>query len=158
VTSEPPTDLVIRKSVSVACPLEDAFRVFTAEIASWWPLATKSVGLEDAVTLVIEPRRHGRVYERVRGGEEHEWGEVLAWEPPDRISFSWHPGRDSETGQEVEIRFSAAGTETRVELEHRGWERLVATADEIPAHFVSGWDEVLDRYAEAAAAGARAGT
>jgi uncharacterized protein YndB with AHSA1/START domain len=151
------TELTIRKSVVVACSLEDAFRTFTNEIASWWPLATKSVGQKDAVTLVIEPRLHGRVYERIRSGEEHDWGEVLAWEPPHRLSFSWHPGRDSETGQEVEIRFSASGTETRVELEHRGWERLVATAAEIPAHFVSGWEEVLGRYAEAAA-GTRAGT
>jgi uncharacterized protein YndB with AHSA1/START domain len=153
-----PRDMAIRKSVQVACSVEDAFQVFTDHIGSWWPLATKSVGLEHAVNLVLEPRRGGRVYEQVRGGDEHEWGEVLAWEPPSRLVFSWHPGRSRETGQEVEVLFSASGLETRVDLEHRGWERLVGPTGEIPAHFVSGWEEALARYAEATEAGARSGT
>jgi uncharacterized protein YndB with AHSA1/START domain len=151
-------ELAIRKSIRVDCPPEDAFRVFTEGIGSWWPLASKSVGLEDAVGLVIEPQAGGRVYERVRSGDEHEWGEVIAWEPPRRLVFSWHPGRSADMGQEVEVRFSASGLATRVELEHRGWERLVGETGEIPSHFVSGWEEALGLYAEAAAAGARSGT
>jgi uncharacterized protein YndB with AHSA1/START domain len=148
---ESAASVVIRKSVTVQVPLENAFRFFTEEIGSWWPLATKSVGQQEAETLVIEPRVNGRVYERTRGGEEHKWGDVLVWEPPDRLGFTWHPGRGEETRQEVEIRFSASADGTLVELEHRGWERLVATAEEIPEHYESGWDEVLSRYAEAAA-------
>jgi uncharacterized protein YndB with AHSA1/START domain len=145
------SETVITKSVTVACSIEDAFRIFTEGIASWWPLATKSVGQEEAVTLVVEPRLGGRVYERVRSGEEHEWGEILIWEPPHRFVFTWHPGRAPETSQEVEVRFSTSGEETRLDLEHRGWERLVATGAEIPAHYASGWEEVLARYAEAVA-------
>jgi uncharacterized protein YndB with AHSA1/START domain len=148
---ESAASVTIRKSVTVAVSLETAFRVFTEEIASWWPLTTKSVGQENAVMLVIEPRVGGRVYEQVRSGEEHDWGEVLAWEPPRRLVFTWHPGRGTETGQEVEVTFAASGDRTLVELEHRGWERLVATADEIPEHYESGWDEVLERFAEAVA-------
>jgi hypothetical protein len=49
------SEIAIRKSVTVACSIEDAFRVFTGGIASWWPHATKSVGQEEAVTLVVEP-------------------------------------------------------------------------------------------------------
>jgi uncharacterized protein YndB with AHSA1/START domain len=147
---ESAASVTIRKSVTVDVSLETAFRVFTEEIGSWWPLATKSVGQEDAVALVIEPQVGGRVYEQVRNGEEHEWGVVLAWEPPNRLVFTWHPGRGAETGQEVEVTFAASGDGTLVELEHRGWERLVATADEIPEHYESGWDEVLERFAEAA--------
>ena len=33
-------DLVIRKSVTVAAPLEEAFEVFTERLESWWPLET----------------------------------------------------------------------------------------------------------------------
>jgi uncharacterized protein YndB with AHSA1/START domain len=141
--------VVISKEIAVGVPVEVAFRVFTEEIATWWPLATKSVGQEETQTLVIEPHEGGRVYERVRGGEEHEWGEVLVWEPPHRLAFTWHPGRAPGTAQELEIHFTASGDETLVELEHRGWERLVATADEIPEHYVSGWNEVLSQFAEA---------
>lgn len=146
------SEMAIRKSITVACSVEEAFRVFTEEIASWWPLATKSVGQEEAVTLVVEPRLGGRVYERVRSGEEHEWGAILVWEPPHRLAFTWHPGRAPETSQEVAVTFSGVGEETRLDLVHRGWERLVAPGAEIPAHYLSGWEEVLARYVEAAGA------
>jgi uncharacterized protein YndB with AHSA1/START domain len=141
----------IRKSIAVACSPEAAFRVFTEEIGSWWPLATKSVGLERSQALVLELRPGGRVFERTGNGEEIAWGEVLVWEPPHRLVFSWHPGRGPETAQEVEVRFSGEGRGTRVKLEHRGWERLGDRAEEALTHYVGGWDEVLERYAAAAA-------
>jgi uncharacterized protein YndB with AHSA1/START domain len=148
---ESAASVVIRKAVTVGVPVETAFRVFTEEVGSWWPLATKSVGQAEAEKLVIEPREGGRVYERVRSGEEHDWGVILEWQPPHRLVFTWHPGRGPETSQEVEVRFAASsGDETLVELEHRGWERLVETAEEIPDHYESGWEEVLSRYVEAA--------
>jgi uncharacterized protein YndB with AHSA1/START domain len=142
-------DVVIRKSVEVAVPVERAFRVFTEQAGSWWPLATHSVGQEEAVDLAFEPRLGGRVYETLRSGDEHEWGEILAWEPPRRLVFTWHPGRPAETAQELEVRFERSEGGTVLELEHRGWHRLVATAEEVPEHYASGWDEVLERYAEA---------
>ena len=146
----------IRKSTLVEASPDDAYRVFTAEIATWWPLATKSVGQAESETLVMEAFVGGRLYERT-GGEEVEWGEILVWEAPHRLVFSWYPGRGSESGQEVELRFQAERGGTRVDLEHRGWERLGKRAAEALAHYVSGWDEVLERYADAVA-GARSGT
>ena len=148
--AESAASVAIRKSVTVDVPIETAFSVFTEQVGAWWPLATKSVGQEDSIGLVIEPQVGGRVYEQVRSGEEHEWGEVFAWEPPHLLAFTWHPGRGPETHQEVEVRLTASGDGTRLDLEQRGWERLVATAEEIPEHYESGWDEVLSRYAEAA--------
>ena len=139
--------LAIRKSITVRVPRERAFEVFT-ELGSWWPLASKSVSLTDADTVVVEPRVGGRVVEKARGGEEHLWGEVLAWEPPSRFAFSWHPGRAAETAQEVDVRFSRAEEGTRVDLEHRGWETLVGPGGQIPDHFDSGWDEALASYKE----------
>jgi uncharacterized protein YndB with AHSA1/START domain len=143
---EPVAALAIRKSITVRVPVETAFRVFTAELGSWWPLASKSVSLEDAETVVVEPGVGGSVYERARSGEQHTWGEVLVWDPPARFAFSWHPGRAADTSQEVEVRFAAVDGETRVELAHRGWERLVGSGEAIPDHFDSGWDEALASY------------
>jgi uncharacterized protein YndB with AHSA1/START domain len=142
--------LAIRKSVTVAVPMETAFRVVTEEIGTWWPLASKSVSQEQAETVIVEPWVGGQVYERAGGGEEHLWGEVLAWEPPSRFTFSWHPGRSPETAQEVDVRFSRVDSGTHVDLEHRGWERLVGPGGEIPEHFDSGWDEALASYVELA--------
>ena len=143
---ESAAELAISKSITVRVPVETAFRVFTAELGSWWPLASKSVSLEDAETVVVEPGVGGRVYERARSGEQHTWGEVLVWDPPARFAFSWHPGRAADTSQEVDVRFTAVDGETRVELAHRGWERLVGPGGAIPGHFDSGWDEALASY------------
>ena len=140
--------LAIRKSTAVRVPVEKAFHVFTTEMGSWWPLASKSVSMDAAETVVIEEGVGGRVYERSRTGEEHAWGEVLEWEPPSHFAFSWHPGRAAETAQEVDVRFVSVENGTRVELEHRGWERLVGPGGEIPSHFDSGWDEALASYME----------
>ena len=144
---ESAASVVIRKSVTVAVPVETAFRVFTEEIGSWWPLATKSVGQGDSEDLVIEQREGGRVYERVRGGEEHDWGTVLTWEPPTRLIFTWHPGRSEQTRQEVSVSFDPVDGGTRVDLAQYGWDRLVATAAGVPEHYSSGWDEILESYA-----------
>src|SRR5262245_2879778 len=115
----------VRSEVTVKRAPDQAFRIFTRHIARWWPAATHSVSQDGCEIVVLEERVGGRRYERARGGEEHEWGRVLAWEPPRRIVFSWHPGRGAETAQEVEVRFEEVGADvTRVMLEHRGWEAL----------------------------------
>jgi uncharacterized protein YndB with AHSA1/START domain len=147
---ESAAELAIRKSVTVRVPVERAFEAFTAEFGSWWPLASKSVSMNEAANAVVEPGRGGRVYERELGDDEHLWGKVLAWEPPAHFAFSWHPGRAAETSQVVEVHFTAIDEGTRVDLVHRGWERLVGPNGEIPDHFDSGWDEALASYVELA--------
>jgi hypothetical protein len=46
----------LRKSITVGWSPEAAFRRFTAEIASWWPLRSHSVG-EETRHCVTPPRR-----------------------------------------------------------------------------------------------------
>jgi len=137
----------IRKSVTVSAPPEKAFRRFTAEMASWWPLASHSVGQRDSETIVMEGREGGRIVERIRGGRECVWGTITAWEPPRRVAFTWHPGDDPARAQDVEVRFTAEGTATRVELEHSGFERLGALARRAHRGYPLGWAYVLGRYA-----------
>ena len=144
-----------RKSISVKAPVERAFATFTDGIAQWWPLDSHSVGAgRDDVrteTVLFEGRVAGRLYERMSDGQEAAWGEVLVWEPPGRIVLSWHPGyEDASKSTEIEVRFTPEGDGTRVELEHRGWERLGERAAEAQAGYAGGWDAVLGMYAEAA--------
>ena len=150
------TDLTIRRSVRVSRPVDEAFALFTDGIATWWPLGTHSIGSGrdgvSAETAVLEGREGGRLYERMSDGAEASWGTILAWEPPHRVVISWHvnPARVAPT--EVEVRFVPDGDGTRVELEHRGWERLGAEADEARSGYASdsGWDAVLAEFASAA--------
>lgn len=144
-------DLTVRKSLTVARSVEDAFSLFTEGMGSWWPLGRYSVGEERAETAVVEGREGGRLYERMTDGTEADWGRVTTWEPPNRIAFSWQPNADAPAATEVEVRFTPDGEGTRVDLEHRGWERLGGRAKAASDGYRGGWEEVLARYADAAA-------
>jgi uncharacterized protein YndB with AHSA1/START domain len=145
--STPVADLTVRKSVTVVCSVEHAFATFTEGIDAWWPLSTHSVGKRRARRAVVEGKTGGRIYEVWDDGAEHEWGSVLVWEPPRRVVYSWQPNPERPAPTEVEVRFVSEGDGTRVELEHRGWERLGDVAAEAREGYESGWDTVLGAYA-----------
>ena len=144
--SAPAIDLTIRKTVVVECALETAFATFTAGLGRWWPVSTHSRGEGRVQTAILEERTGGRLYEVWDDGSEHQWGEVLVWEPPHRLVLSWQPNPKRPSPTEVEVRFAAEGSATRVELEHRGWDRLAAEAVDVQGSYERGWDEVLGAY------------
>ena len=148
--SQQTSELVITKSVTIAAPVEHAFRVFTEEIHTWWPLRTHAVDTEHSEIVVLEGHKGGRLFERTPSGEEHLWGTVVLWEPPGRVGYSWHPGRGAETAQEVEVTFTQQGEGTRVDVRHWGWEKLGDRLDETIVSYNDGWDLVLGGYVEAA--------
>jgi uncharacterized protein YndB with AHSA1/START domain len=146
----------VRQEIAVEAPVDRAFRVFTEQMDKIKPREHNMLGVDIAET-VFEPRAGGRIYDRGTDGSECEWASVIAYEPPDRVVFSWNvsPHWQVETDparrSEVEVRFVAEGLErTRVELEHRhldrhgdGWEGLrdgVAAPD--------GWPLYLQRYTD----------
>jgi uncharacterized protein YndB with AHSA1/START domain len=133
----------VRKSVHVDRPPDEAFAVFTTGLGRWWPLASHSLGQARAVTCVMEERAGGAIYETNDAGERFPWGQVVTWEPPRRIVMTWHPGQPPEAAQEVEVRFSPDGGGTRVELEHRGWQKLGQRAAESRDAYDHGWVDVL---------------
>jgi uncharacterized protein YndB with AHSA1/START domain len=138
----------IVKVVTVRATPERAFRRFTDDIGVWWPLKSHSVGEEQAETVVMEGRVGGRILEKIRGGREVVWGTITAWEPPRRVAFTWHPGQAPSTAQDVEVRFAPSGARTRVELEHRGFERLGALGRRARRGYPIGWAYVLGLYAD----------
>jgi uncharacterized protein YndB with AHSA1/START domain len=140
---------VVRKSITVDCTVEEAFRVFTSDAVSWWPVENHSI--HGAVgEIVFEPRRGGEVYEVSESGERGHWATVVAWEPPGRLVLAWNIRNAEAEPTEVEIRFLPEGGGTRVELEHRGWERLAEGGAEKRANYDSGWEFVLAEYGSAA--------
>lgn len=138
----------VTKTLTIDCPRVLAFRVFTEGIGRWWPLASHSVGANEARTVAFEPHVGGRLFETVAEGSEHVWGHVSVWDPPDCVSFSWHPGRAGETAQQVQVVFEEVDGSTRVSLLHDGWERLGAEAQEARDQYQTGWDPVLAGYVE----------
>ncbi len=136
-------------SFEVSCPVDHAFDVWTSKIARWWP-ADHSVSGENGLLVVLEGRPGGRIFERTATGTEHEWGEVVVWEPPSRLAYLWHLRRDRADATEVEIRFIDRGNATtRVEIEHRGWERLGAQGQSWRDANQGGWSTLLPHFAAA---------
>lgn len=132
----------IRMSARVRRPIVDAFRLFTEEIGSWWPVQTH-YARGPVVGMVFEGRVGGRIYEQCADGESVAVAEVLLWEPPHRLILSWHPSVLPTTPTEIEVRFfSEDAHATRVELEHRGWERLGARAHQQRTAYLNGWPTV----------------
>jgi uncharacterized protein YndB with AHSA1/START domain len=139
----------VRQSVRVRRPVQAAFDLFTRDIGTWWPVRTHHVRGE-VIGIVFEGRVGGRVYELCRDGQTADWGRVLAWEPPHRVVFTWQATGGSEP-TEVEVRFVVEDAAvTRVELEHRGWERLGQTGAERRGRYLNGWPRVIGLFAAAA--------
>ena len=145
----------VRSEIVVDAPIERAFAVFTEQFDRIKPREHNMLGVDIAET-VFEPRVGGSIYDRGVDGSECRWARVLAYEPPERVVFSWDigptwqietdPGRTSE----VEVRFVVESPErTRVELEHRhidrhgdGWEGVRGGVDS-----PGGWPLYLERFA-----------
>jgi uncharacterized protein YndB with AHSA1/START domain len=101
-------------------------------------------------TVLLQGGAGGQVYERTSKGEELKWADVLAWEPPHRLVLAWSPVREERVPTEVEVRFTEEGEKTRVDLEHRGWEKLGERGTRMRQGYASGWIPVLDAFAETA--------
>jgi uncharacterized protein YndB with AHSA1/START domain len=119
----------VRSSIVVEAPIERAFQVFVDDFGEIKPPEHNLLGVERAET-VFEPRAGGRVFDRGVDGSECHWARVIAYEPPDRVVLGWHiDGRwqietDPARTSELEVRFIAEDADrTRVELEHRNFER-----------------------------------
>ena len=141
------TRLVVRKQLTIERSVEDGFRLFTTDIAAWWPLDRgHSIFGERSKHPVLEPKVGGRVYEISNDGDEAEWGSVVDIEPPHRLTIRWHPGSDPAQATEFTVTFAATESGTRLQLEHTGWEQF---GDEAAARYESydhGWDVVLGEY------------
>jgi uncharacterized protein YndB with AHSA1/START domain len=147
----------IRASVRVRIGPTEAFELFTTRLDTWWPLRTHSRAEsdfegEDVKVERIEFQGHvgGRVLEHLSNGQVLPWGEVVEWQPPTRLLLAWKPNATPLPPTELEVRFTADGNGTLVELEHRGWERLGEIAQKARAGYGSGWVLVLGRFGDEA--------
>ncbi len=133
----------VRKEVVVRCSIEHAFSVFTSRIDSWWPVGHRKI---DFSRLSIEPKVGGRFFELSEEGQEADLGEVLVWEPPHRIVYSWYPGAINKPTS-VEVSFEALEDTTIVRILHtEGAAGMGAVWPERAKLFHRAWDRVLPCY------------
>jgi hypothetical protein len=149
----------VRRTVTVNVSQARAFEVFTARIDAWWP-KTHHTGAAPLKFSAIEPRVGGRWYTVHEDGSENTTGTVSVWDPPNRLVHSWDINAmwkpDATVASEVEVRFVAEGpNRTRVELEHRNFERLGADGGAKMREAVDsggGWGAILELYRQNAEA------
>lgn len=148
-------DVVVRRQIVVDAPIERAFAVFTERFGDFKPREHNLLGVAIAET-VFEPRVGGHIYDRGVDGSQCRWARVLAFEPPQRVVFSWDISAqwrletEPERASEVEVRFVAETAQrTRVELEHRHLDRHGPGWEGVRDGVVhdQGWPLYLDRYA-----------
>jgi uncharacterized protein YndB with AHSA1/START domain len=154
-------DAVVRHQIVVPISIERAFAVFVERFGDFKPPDHNLLGAEITETR-FEPKVGGHIYDRAADGSECRWARILAYEPPDRVVFSWDISprwqleTDESNASEVEVTFIAETSErTRLELEHRhlnrhgsGWESLQEGVDGD-----AGWPLYLARYADLVAGG-----
>lgn len=146
---------VVLKQIIVQAPVERAFAVFTERLGDFKPPEHNLLSVPIAET-VFEPRVGGNIIDRGEDGSECRWARILAYDPPDRVIFSWDIDpqwqivTNPQAASEVEVRFVAETPQrTRVELEHRnldnhgpGWQSVSEGVDG-----EAGWPLYLARYA-----------
>jgi uncharacterized protein YndB with AHSA1/START domain len=153
------TETTVHRQVTVDATIDRAFEVFVERFGDFKPKEHNLLGA-DIVETRFEPEVGGHIYDRAADGSECRWARVLAYEPPERVVFSWNIGPtweledDEANASEVEVRFTAeTPTRTRVDIEHRnlerhgpGWEGVRdGVADD------GGWPLYLSRYADVVA-------
>ena len=144
----------VRKVLTVPATPQRAFEVFTAGFDRWWP-RSHTIGKSALQEVVLEPRVGGRWYGIDDDGTETEWGDVLVWEPPERLVLAWRIGADwqyhADLLTEIEVTFTAlSGGATRVDFEHRLLERMGDAAASVRDAIdgPGGWTSILQNYAD----------
>ena len=133
-------------SIRVAASPQEAFRAFTEDIGDWWresPLFRLTPRGDGA--LRFEPGVGGRLVTTLDTGKEFEVGRISLWRPGERLTLSWRQATFSPDQTTIlDVRFEAVGEETRVTVEHRGWETI--PRDHVARH---GFDLVVFQRREA---------
>ena len=151
---------VVRRTITVPVSQQRAFEVFTSQLGRWWP-REYSIGQSPMADFILEPTIGGRWYEVGEDGKQCDTGRVTAFEPPARLALAWHLNGQFQFdpnpahASEVEVRFVVEGpTQTRVEVEHRGFERHGGDANAVLGSVDSqtGWTFCLDLFAKYVAA------
>lgn len=131
---------MIVKTVTLRCPPERAFSVFTEQAGVWWPPDRRHT--RDASSAILMEAT-GRFFERARDGSEVELGVVREFEPPHRLVLDWYPGTGASSPTRVEVAFDADGNDTRVTVTHSAGPAGDALFERNAPRYAPSWDLVL---------------
>src|SRR5690606_37029315 len=114
--SETSDDTAVRRTITVAAPIEQAFAAFVERFGEIKPPEHNLLGAP-IVTTTFEPRVGGHIVDRADDGSECRWARILAYEPPARVVFSWDISPqwqiepDEARTSEVQVTFTPDGSD-----------------------------------------------
>ena len=113
-------------SIRVGASPLSAFKTFTEEIGKWWrPSPLFRLTPRGDGYLRFEPGQGGRLVATLANGKEFEVGRISVWRPGELLVLTWRQATFApDQSTEVEVRFEPIGEETRITVEHRGWDTL----------------------------------
>lgn len=113
-------------SLRVAASPQRVFEVFTQDIGVWWrPSGIFQLTPRGDGELRFEGGETGRLVTRLPNGQAFEIGRITAWRPGEKLAFTWRQATfGPEQFTQVEVRFEPVGQDTRVTVEHRGWDGI----------------------------------
>jgi uncharacterized protein YndB with AHSA1/START domain len=103
-----------------------AFAAFTEEIGQWWqPNGLFQFTRGRSGVLSFDPGANGRLIETYEDGTVFIVGEVRVWDPPRRLVVTWREESFApDQSTELHVRFDEVGEQTRVTVEHFGWDTI----------------------------------
>ena len=135
----------VEKTVTVPLPPKDAFRVFTEDMGTWWPLDSHSLSAGDGKTardVTVDPKEGGKITETRHDGTTADWATITDWRPGEHLAFNWYVGRDPSEFTTVAVSFQTVEGGTRVDLRHDGFDNLPDGAT-VATGYRTGWDGVF---------------
>src|SRR5215204_5713171 len=84
----PSDDPIVRRQIVVDASVDQAFSTFVERFGDFKPKEHNLLAAP-LTTTTFEPRVGGNIVDVAEDGSECRWARVLAYEPPDRVVFSW---------------------------------------------------------------------
>ena len=135
------------KTVYIPITSEQAFRVFTNELALWWPLDKHSCAAmagETSQALDADLSTGGEIWETDHEGRRILWGTFTEFTPSSKLRINWHINRPADDATEISVEFTPNDDETEVTLTHSGWEVFGVQADAMREGYNNGWVHVFE--------------
>ena len=135
---------VVRKTVTVDCAVEEAFRVFTADAMSWWPVESHSIHGASVREIVFEPKSAARSTRSRSRASAATGRRCSSGTRRDRLVLAWNilereGERDGGRGAVPHPRARRRGSSSSTAAGRTS----SSTARRSAANYDNGWDYVL---------------
>lgn len=143
----------ISKDLTVDLARDEAFAKFLNELDEWWP-KEYTWSQNNLKEIKIDGQINGLCTEIGPFGFRCDWGRVTELKENESVALKWQispqrePVPDPDQASDVKILFSDEGKLTKIQFEHRNFEKHGDDAEEYREMMdgEQGWTYILNAY------------